>query len=38
MVTALDRVLRENLGTAGLADDAVTFLDPASGTGSSYLV
>jgi hypothetical protein len=32
MVAALDRVLRENLGTAGLADDAVTLLDPASGS------
>ena len=37
MVAALDRVLRENLGTAGLADDAVTLLDPASGTGTFLL-
>jgi hypothetical protein len=37
MVAALDRVLRENLGTAGIADDAVTLLDPASGTGTFLL-
>lgn len=37
MVAALDRVLRENLGTAGLADEAVTLLDPASGTGTFLL-
>ena len=37
MVAALDRVLRENLGTTGLADDAVTLLDPASGTGTFLL-
>jgi hypothetical protein len=37
MVAALDRALRENLGTAGLADDAVTLLDPASGTGTFLL-
>ncbi len=37
MVAALDRALRENLGTAGLADEAVTLLDPASGTGTFLL-
>ena len=37
MVAALDRALRENLGTAGLADDAVTLLDPAAGTGTFLL-
>ena len=34
MVGALDRVLRENLGTKGLSDDKVTILDPATGTGT----
>jgi hypothetical protein len=34
MVGALDRALRENLGTAGLKDDQVTLLDPATGTGT----
>ena len=37
MVAALDRTLRENLGTAGLIDDAVTLLDPATGTGTFLL-
>ena len=37
MIAALDRVLRENLLTAGLIDDAVTLLDPASGTGTFLL-
>jgi hypothetical protein len=37
MVAALDRALRENLGTAGLIDDAVTLLDPAAGTGTFLL-
>ena len=37
MVAALDRALRENLGTAGLVDDAVTLLDPAAGTGTFLL-
>lgn len=34
MVGALDRALRERLGTEGLADDAVHILDPATGTGT----
>ncbi len=37
MVAAIDRTLRENLGTTGLADDSVTMLDPASGTGTFLL-
>ncbi|MGO9774413.1 MAG: type ISP restriction/modification enzyme [Roseiarcus sp.] len=37
MVAALDRALRENLGTTGLADDSVTLLDPAAGTGTFLL-
>ncbi len=37
MVAALDRTLRENLGTAGLVDDSVTLLDPATGTGTFLL-
>jgi len=37
MVAALDRALREDLGTAGLIDDAVTLLDPAAGTGTFLL-
>ena len=37
MVAALDRALRENLGTAGLVDGAVTLLDPATGTGTFLL-
>jgi hypothetical protein len=37
MVAALDRILRDNLGTVGLSDDAVTMLDPATGTGTFLL-
>lgn len=37
MVGALDRALRDNLGTAGLVDPAVTILDPATGTGTFLL-
>lgn len=37
MVGALDRSLRENLGTAGLRDPNVTILDPATGTGTFLL-
>ena len=37
MVGALDRALRENLGTNGLADQNVTILDPATGTGTFLL-
>jgi hypothetical protein len=37
MVAALDRALRDNLGTVGLADEAVTMLDPATGTGTFLL-
>ena len=37
MVSALDRALRDNLGTAGLSDEAVTLLDPATGTGTFLL-
>jgi Type ISP C-terminal specificity domain/N-6 DNA Methylase len=37
MVAALDRALRDNLGTAGLSDDSVTLLDPATGTGTFLL-
>ena len=37
MVGALDRALRENLGTAGLRDEQVTILDPATGTGTFLL-
>lgn len=37
MVGALDRALRENLGTAGLKDGEVTILDPATGTGTFLL-
>lgn len=37
MVGALNRALRDNLGTAGLADDQVTILDPATGTGTFLL-
>ena len=37
MVAALDRALRENLGTTGLADESVTLLDPATGTGTFLL-
>src|SRR5665213_476963 len=37
MVGALDRALRERLGTAGLADEKVQILDPATGTGTFLL-
>ncbi|MGH6839432.1 MAG: N-6 DNA methylase, partial [Methylocella sp.] len=37
MVAALDRALRDDLGTAGLTDAAVTLLDPAAGTGTFLL-
>ncbi|MCI0735043.1 MAG: N-6 DNA methylase [Beijerinckiaceae bacterium] len=37
IVAALDRALRDNLGTAGLTDEAVTLLDPAAGTGTFLL-
>ena len=37
MVGALDRALKENLGTQGLIDPAVTILDPATGTGTFLL-
>lgn len=37
MTGALDRALRENLGTNGLRDENVTILDPATGTGTFLL-
>lgn len=37
MVGALDRALRDNLHTEGLSDEAVTILDPATGTGTFLL-
>lgn len=37
MVGALDRALRERLGTDGLTDPNVTLLDPAVGTGTFLL-
>lgn len=37
MVAALARALRENLGTTGVADESVTLLDPATGTGTFLL-
>lgn len=37
MTGALDRALRERLGTQGLADPQVTILDPATGTGTFLL-
>ena len=37
MVAALDRTLRDNLKTKGLADPEVTILDPATGTGTFLL-
>lgn len=37
MVGALDRALRDNLGTEGLRDPDVTILDPATGTGTFLL-
>jgi hypothetical protein len=37
MVGALDRALRDNLGTEGLTDANVNILDPATGTGTFLL-
>lgn len=37
MVAALDRVLRDQLKTAGIADSQVHILDPATGTGTFLL-
>ena len=37
MVGALDRALKEQLGTAGIADEQVHILDPATGTGTFLL-
>lgn len=37
MVGALDRALRDRLGTQGLRDRGVTILDPATGTGTFLL-
>jgi Type ISP C-terminal specificity domain/N-6 DNA Methylase len=37
MTGALDRALRDNLGTQGLQDPNVTILDPATGTGTFLL-
>jgi hypothetical protein len=37
MVAALDRALRDNLGTVGLTDEAATILDPATGTGTGEI-
>ncbi|MBV9861650.1 MAG: N-6 DNA methylase [Alphaproteobacteria bacterium] len=37
MVAALDRALRDRLGTQGLRDPKVTILDPATGTGTFLL-
>ncbi len=37
MTGALDRALRDNLGTKGLRDPKVTILDPATGTGTFLL-
>lgn len=37
MVGALNRALKENLGTKGLTDESVTILDPATGTGTFLL-
>lgn len=37
IVGALDRALRDNLGTQGLRDPRVTILDPATGTGTFLL-
>lgn len=37
MVGALDRVLKDDLGTKGLRDQDVTILDPATGTGTYLL-
>ncbi len=37
IVGALDRALRDHLGTAGIADESVHILDPATGTGTFLL-
>lgn len=37
MTAALDRALRDNLGTDGLRDERVHILDPATGTGTFLL-
>jgi hypothetical protein len=37
MVAAMDRALRERVGTAGIADEQVHILDPAAGTGTFLL-
>ncbi len=37
MVAAMDRAVRDNLHMSGLADQAVTILDPATGTGTFLL-
>jgi hypothetical protein len=37
MTAALDRALKDKLGTLGLRDPAVTILDPATGTGTFLL-
>ena len=37
MTGALDRALRDDLGTEGLSDDRVHILDPATGTGTFLL-
>lgn len=37
MVGAMDRALKDNLGTMGLVDPDVTILDPATGTGTFLL-
>lgn len=37
MVAALDRALRDRLGTQGLSDENVLLLDPAAGTGTFLL-
>ena len=37
MISAIDRSLRDHLGTSGLADEQVKLLDPATGTGTFLL-
>ncbi len=37
IVSAIDRALRDHLGTAGLTDENVRLLDPATGTGTFLL-
>ena len=37
VVSAIDRALRNNLGTSGLTDENVKLLDPATGTGTFLL-